>query len=335
MEVIVDCRAGHVPVPMKDKHGRDQMVVVLAYTFAVDARGAVEVLDPEEPRLVDEYTGADPAASSLRKPSVLFDYKPGTDVILIGHAHPPATGRHSHVDVSLLVGPLRKTVRAHGLRTWKWGAFGGLAPGPARVIQEPIPLVYELAWGGSDFSDPTQLVGEPRNLVGRGVARQPKSLIDKLAAQLEDPAQPIGAGDNVPACFGAIHRHWEPRARYAGTYDQAWMQRKMPLLPDDFDPRFHVSVPHDQWSATPLRSDEPIEVRGATPEGVWRFQLPRISPGFSSVSRGVRTEHRTHLDSILLDADARRVELTFRAAIPVPRKYEHIDEIFVLEKELV
>ncbi|MGK3964029.1 DUF2169 domain-containing protein [Sorangium sp. So ce118] len=336
MRVQSSSRGSFVAVPIKDKTGREHLVVILTYTFAVDPFGRVELISPgPAPALVDEYNGADAAISSIRKPSLLFDHKPGTDVILIGHAHPPLRGNATHVDVSLRVGPVAKTVRAHGLRVWKAAAFGGISPGPARPLREPVPLVYELAWGGSDYSDPERPLGEPRNTVGRGVARDPRSLIEQPAAQLEDPAHPIQGGQNVPSCFGAIHRHWQPRASYAGTYDQAWMDTKMPLLPDDFDPRFHVAVPHDQWSPRPLRGDEPFEVLGATPEGTWRFALPRIAPGFSSLCRGLRGEHRTHLDTILIDADAGRVELTWRAAIPLPRKHEMLESAVVIEKRVI
>lgn len=337
LEGIDDSTGGSsIAVPVKDKTGRDILAVILTYTFKVDAFGRVELCEGgPPPRLVDESNGKDPGRSSIRKPSQLFHEKPGTDVILVGHAHPPPRETPSSVDVSLKMGPIGKTVRVFGLRAWKASAFGGLAPGPALPIREPIPLMYELAWGGFDDSDPEQIVGETRNYVGRGVARDPKSLVGQPAAQLEDPNKPIGSGDNVPWCFGAIHRHWQPRASFAGTYDDAWMQNKMPLLPDDFDPRFNVAVPFDQWSPTPLRGDEPVEIHGATPNGTWRFQLPRMTPGFSAFTNGERAEHRTHLDSIVIDADAMEVELTWRAAVPIPRKFELLDQVVVFEKSLV
>lgn len=322
-------------VPVKDKHGRDVLAVILTYTFAVGAEGGVELVSgAPPPRLIDEYNGEDPARSSIRKPSLLFDVKPGTDVILAGHAHPPRRGDASSVDVTLHVGPIEKTVRAYGVRAWKAGAFGGVSPGPARPVKEPVPLVYELAWGGYDDSDPAHIVAEPRNYVGTGVACVPRSLVGQRAAQLEDPRHPLTSSEPAPASFGPIHRHWQPRASFAGTYDQAWMQTKMPLLPDDFDARFHVSVPPDQWSPTPLRGDEPIEIRGATPEGLWRFRLPRISPGVSAFSGGRRQEHRAQLDTIVIDADARRVELSWHAAIPLPRKYEMLERVVLFEKRL-
>jgi hypothetical protein len=330
-------RAKHVAAPYKDTTGRNLYVVILKYTFVVKPQGKVELdgVTGAAPRLVDEYHGKDPSTSSIKRPSQLFDFKPGTDLLLLGHASPPPSGTATHVDVSLRWGHLAKTVRAHGLRAWRAGTFGGLAPGPARPIRDPIPLIYEVAWGGIDWTDPARPLGETRNYVGRGVAADPKKLIDQPAAQLEYPDRPLGGRDNVPASFGAIHRHWQPRASFAGTYDQAWMDNKMPLLPDDFDPRFHVSVPPDQWSPAPLRGDEPVEIGGATPEGIWRFQLPRLAPGFSSFVEGRRAEHRTHLDTILVDADARTVELTWRAAIPIPRKYQMLERVLVFEKRVV
>ncbi len=323
-------------IPVKGKDGHDVYAVVLKYTFHVDAGGAVRPVE-DEPATVDfveTYNGKDPANASVRRPSQVFEYKPGTDVVLLGHAYPPRTG-DTHVDVSLRMGRVAKAIRAFGLRVWQMGTFGGLKPGPARPMRDPVPLIYELAWGGTDVSDPKKPVAEPRNYVGRGVAKDPKTLVDQPAAQLEDPAHPIDGRNNRPVAFNPIHRHWQPRAQYAGTYDQEWQETRMPLLPVDFDPRYHVCVPPDQWSEQPLRGDEPVEILGATPEGVWRFQLPRIAPGFSSFAFGKRTEHRTYLDTILIDADARRVELTWRAAIPLPRKFEMLERVLVFEKEIL
>jgi hypothetical protein len=113
------------------------------------------------------------------------------------------------------------------------------------------------------------------------------------------------------------------------------METKMPLPPDDFDTRFNVSVPHDQWSEAPLRGDEPVEVLGAREEGPWRFQLPRVALGFSSTILGRDDQHRAHLDTVLVDADAGRVELTWRTRIPMPRKYEMVEDVRVFEKEVV
>jgi len=338
-EVTNRTRGKVFPLPVRDKDGRNLYVVPLKYTVQIGARGACELVDDgpmpylvdecHEPDLASSCVGAAPDApiqTSIEKPSDLFEHKPGTDVILVGHAHPPIMRSVTSVDVSLRVGPVKKTVRAFGLRAWKLSSFSGLSPGPARPIQEPVPLRYELAWGGMDIAEGEKPIGEPRNYVGRGVVRNPRAHVDMPAVQLEDVS-----GSRAPACFGAIHRHWQPRVQYAGTYDAAWMESKMPLLPDDFDARYHVGVPHDQWSPTPLWVDEPIEVLNATEDGVLRAQLPRLSPRFFSVVAGERKEHATHLDTLLVDADARRVEATFRAAIPIPHKLQLLEEIEIVE----
>lgn len=334
MEIENAARGQSAAIPMKDKGGYESLVAIIKYTFVVDPFGKVELDEHTgaSPYYVDVCWGDDPATSSIKKPSDLCDYKPGTDVILVGHAHP--RGIESAVDVTMRVGSVAKTVRAHGLRVWQSGLLG-LSPGPALAIREPIPLMYELAWGGLDLAPGEKPLGEPRNYVGRGIARETKKLLGQPAAQLEDPAHPLGGLKNVPWNVGAIHRHWQPRVAFAGTYDEVWIETKMPLPPNDFDVRFNVTVPHDQWSETPLRGDEPVEILGARPEGPWRFQLPRIAMGFQSSTLGVEAAHRTHLDTFLIDADAGRVELTWRARVPMPRKYEMIDFVRIYEKEVL
>jgi hypothetical protein len=311
---------------MKDAEGVASMVVLHKVAYRLGRRGPE--LDEVTPCLADEHHGEDPATSSIRRPSDLAPYKPGTDVILVGHAHgqnPSAT----FVDVTLRVGNLQKIVRAHGLRALQLASFGGLSAGPARPLREPVPLRWELAYGGVDRSDPERPIAEPKNPLGRGFAKNGKALVGQPAPQLEDPARPFGGRDPVPASFGALHRHWQPRVSFAGTYDDAWMETRMPILPRDFDDRYHVTAPPDQWSLRPLFSDDPIELLGATEEGALRARLPRISPRFRALVDGATKELPTHLDTIFIDADARRVELTHRASVRLPPKWERLQSIEV------
>ena len=325
----------HFAVPTKDADGRSILAVVVTFTFRVPARGApsIDDDDPAEPVTADEPWDADAPTSSIRRPSDLFHYKPGTEVLLVGHAQPQRSGV-TEAEVRLRFGPIDKSLVAHGLRAWKLGAFGGLAPGPAMPIREPVPLRWELAFGGADRSDPGRAMIDPRNDLGRGIARDPRRLVGTPASQIEDPSKALGRGTLTPAGFGALHRHWEPRRLFAGTYDDAWEQTRMPLLPVDFDPRFHVASPTDQWSETPLRSDAPLEVDGATSDGPLRAALPRLSIGISSRIEGKVTDHRTHLDRVLIDADRRRVELTYRAGVLLPGKLERLDDVRIVDKRL-
>ncbi len=331
MRVVNDTEGRVIGLPIKDVGGRELLAVVLKYTFALDSDGTATIVPAEESPpidLIDTYNGDDPALASIRRPSQLCEFKPGTEVLLLGSAAVPPNDATS-TEVGLVVGSIKKTVRVFGLRTWRMGSFGGVAPGPALPIREPVPLIYELSWGGRDLRDPARPLGEPRNYSGRGINRSPRELVGQPATRLELPT-----GANDPASFGAIHRHWQPRASWAGTYDSAWEAERMPLLPRDFDPMFHVAAPPDQWSPTPLRSDEPLRVVGVA-ERPWVVQLPRIHPGFFSTVDGVRSERRSHLDCVLIDTEARTVELFWRVAVPLPKKYERLQRVTVRTKHLV
>lgn len=150
--------------------------------------------------------GAHPS-SSLRYPSDSVPEKPGTDVLLLGTAQPPAGAEVSARDVTLRLErrpqPLEKTVTVYGPRIY-YRALTGVVPGPPAALG-PTPLVYELAYGGCDgpFS-------EPRNPAGMGFARDPSSLVGQRAPQLEDPRAPL----TTTRC-----RWWPPtrRARSSAT----------------------------------------------------------------------------------------------------------------------
>jgi hypothetical protein len=318
-------------VPMDDRHGRELLVVILKMAYDVSPSGRCRPLLGGAPvRLTDErVSGA--AESSLRYPGDLLDDKPGADVILAGTARPPADRAVTEMDVSLRVETgrrtLQKAVRVHGPRVWYAGA-GGVVPGPAARLA-PTPLRYELAYGGADASDPRRPLVERRNPAGTGVAVDRRRLVGTPAPAIEDPARPLGSSSPAPAGFGPIAPEWSPRLERAGTYDEVWRRERAPLRPADFDPRHHCCSEPELWSEEPLAGDEAVEVLGATLEGAWRFRLPRHAPVVVADLRGERVEIRPGVDTLLIDADAGRVELVWRARVPRPRKLDHVRAIRV------
>ena len=56
--------------------------------------------------------------------------------------------------------------------------------------------------------------------------------------------------------------------------------------------------------------------------------------GLRRKDEAARFEHRTHLDTLFVDADERK-DLTSHAAIPIPRKLNTVERIELLEKKLV
>jgi hypothetical protein len=313
-------------VPLEDRRGRDVGVAIAKLTLAFSARGVVKLAEePRGVRLADVPVSND-RWSSLRYPSDLVDDKPGTDVLLLGTAHPPAGKRVTSADVSVRVEAGRRTigkqVRAHGPRVYYQGALG-VVPGPAAELA-PVPLLYEEAYGGVDDADPDRPRVEWRNPAGRGAAIDRFTLIGRPAPALEDPRDPLS-----PAAFGPIAAHWAPRRDWMGTCDEAWRRERAPIRPLDFDPRHHAAAHPDLWSEEPLLGDEPIEILGASPEGALRFRLPRFAPRFDALVDGRLIDLATHLDTLLIDADLGRVELTWRASFVLPRKPESVQAVRV------
>lgn len=326
-------------LPLDDHHGRELVVVIAKLTWAVAEDGSATVAPAQSPvRLFDVPVTPDDPWSSLRYPSDIAAERPGTSVLLVGQAYPPADRRVTAEDVSLRIEAgshtVQKTLRVHGERVFVKSMLG-VSPGPAAPWTQPVPLIYERSFGGRDESDPVNLLVEPRNPAGLGVARDRERLVGTRVPEIEDPRAPLGSRSPAPAGFGPIPTHWAPRAGRYGTADARWQRERSPIAPLDFDPRHNCPSPDDLWSGAPLSGDEPVEIRGAVPEGLFRFQLPRYAPVFKAVIRGQVSACATHLDTFLIDLSdpsARRVELSWRTAVPLPRKSEQLEKIYLLDE---
>jgi hypothetical protein len=343
---------------MDDHRGAPVVVVVAKLGFRVSPRGAAS-LSRVPVRITSMGWGE---RGSLRSASDWAAQKPGTDVVMIATAHPPpeasAAGiagsapvpgsardvrpspprdggqppaRVTEMDVSLRVGLLQKTLRVYGQRVYYQGVIGVVPGPPARL--EPTPLQYENAYGGRDAFDRHGVGYDPRNPVGIGFAHDRARLVGSVAPAIEDPSVAMPSRLTTPAGFGPIPADWEPRLRFAGTFDERWARERAPVAPTDHDPRHASFAPAGLWSQKPLIGDEPVEVLGATPEGAWRFRLPRYEPVFACTIRGERRELETHLDTFYVDVEERRVELTWRAVITLPRKRELVERIEMSGKD--
>ncbi|MDI1437277.1 DUF2169 family type VI secretion system accessory protein [Polyangium sorediatum] len=313
---------------MDDRHGREVLAVIAKLTYAAP-RGVATIAVTQAPiRLEDEPTSSHPWASP-KYPNDAVDHKPGTDILLVGTAYPPRGKPVTEFDVSLRVEAphrsIHKVIRVYGPSVWCRGVRG-VVPGPAATAT-PTPLVYEQAFGGRDETQPGGIVLDRRNPSGTGFAVDRTCLVGTPAPKLEDPRVPLSSRLPAPAGFGPLGASWTPRVERAGTFDSVWARERAPLRPVDFDPRYASVAPPDLWSEEPLEGTEAIEVLNATPDGVWRFRLPRYAPRFQSVIRGVERDLPTHLDTLLIDADAGHVELTWRATTPMPRKSEHVEAV--------
>jgi hypothetical protein len=312
---------------LSDRHGRERLVVVVKGTWAVEGGRARPSDEPEPVRLVDEYHG-EPGVSSLRFAGDAALFKPATDVVLVGHARAPK-GRARQMDVRLTVGKISKTIRVFGDRFWRktMGLRTASDPEPFDLI----PLVYERAYGGTDESDPDRPQSVPENPVGVGFrgkrSKLPKT--DVPLPNLEHPESLIRSPRDRPkvAGFGFVSPQWQPRLRYAGTYDDAWMRDRAPFLPDDFDERFHQAAPWDQVVPGYLRGGEAIRVERASVSGEMSFEVPRERPEVALLVEGRRVELPLALDTLVVDGDSERFTTVWRGNVDVHDRVYDVDWI--------
>jgi hypothetical protein len=313
-----------------DPHGIDSLYAIVKGTFALDrldASGVPAVADEQVPPvLADEHYG-EPGVSSIRVPSDVSLIKPGTDVLMVGTAYAAGGRAVQWMDVSLTAGPLHSIVRVFGNRTWRAGAATS-ATAPEPFVQ--MPLVWERAFGGVDTAK-GELRGEARNPVGTGFrAPDGEKPLDGMALpNLEDPHDPITSWKHTPApaAFAPIAAHWQPRLSHAGTYDDAWQGSLAPYLPADFDPRFFQLAPPPLAAPGYFRGGEIIDITGATPAGRLAFRLPTLPLEIEYRLDNATESRPVSLDTILIEPDAARVILVWRAVLACDKKLLRVREI--------
>jgi hypothetical protein len=307
-------------------------VVVIKATFQWNDAGAVTLAEEQLPVLHADVFHGEPGVSSLRYAAEVCLRKPGTDVALVGQAYAPGRGA-TQVDVGLRVGPVQAALRVFGDRQWtrSVGTWRISSPLPFRTM----PLGYERAYGGADTThqDAAKHAGEARNPVGTGFCAHGSAerLEGLRLPNLEAIDAPINHWKDRPAPvgFGFIGRDWEPRCRYAGTYDARWEKERSPLLPLDFDDRHHSAAHPSLVCPGYLVGGEPVRALNVTAQGNLAFALPRYELSVEARLQGKLLQPRPVLDTVVLEPDERRLLLTWRASLPCTRKLLYLEHVTV------
>jgi hypothetical protein len=311
-----------------DKDGRDWCVVVIKGTFAVGRDGATTLAEEQLPFVyADEHYG-DPATTSIRAECDFARVKPQTDVILRGHAV-PADGRPvAEMDVTLEVGPVRKTVHVTGNRVWQ-GRLVAVTPSAPEKFDR-MPLVWERSFGGVDESDPARTAAEMRNLVGVGFRRRGAGIEGQPLPNLDAPGRSFRSASDTspPVGLGVVGRSWQPRLGFAGTYDQQWLDERFPFLPADFDDRYFQSAPADQ-QLPQLRGGEPIRCTGVRADGPLQAAVPAVDVPLIFCFRDRDQLIEPKLDTVIVDPDQRRLIVAWRGQAPLGRKLTALREVKV------
>ena len=234
-----------------------------------------------------------------------------------------------------------------GDRVCRHSAGGDPVFGDPKPFTE-MPLRYERAYGGVDVESDHRAVSIPAESLGKGFAiSNAKAAIDGLELpNLEDPADPLTparvcshiqnwAKKPVPTGFGWYSKFWHPRAGWAGIlpadrpFEEMMRKAYAELIPQPardayeknplptVDFRFFNGAPPG-FSVPYLTGDEAIRLTNLTPEGNLVFLLPGDRPAVTLDIGDGRKEGHAVLQTVMIRADEREVDLVWRAAFLYP-----------------
>ncbi|SAK50799.1 DUF2169 family type VI secretion system accessory protein [Caballeronia ptereochthonis] len=308
-----------------DRTARDHLLVVVKGTFLIPDDGGAAVLAPANEQaplaMADTFTGLAGASSPVLEAEFALR-KPRCDVLVTATVHAPQGKPTRRCRAGVRLGNWQKEFDVVGDRTW-------VLRGPSLVPSTPagfltMPLTYDRAFGGSDASDPDTPVAYRANPVGCGYGLRCSAarLIGKPVPNTEDPYHPVCVpwGTYRPMSLGPVHRSWEPRVGYAGTYDQAWLDNTFPFFPADFDDRHYQSAPEDQQIEEPSGGEEVVLLNlGRAGRSGFRLPADLTLPVVFFPRGGEPQKERAILDTVLIAPDVRRLYLIWRFARPLRR----------------
>ncbi|BEP38251.1 DUF2169 domain-containing protein (plasmid) [Variovorax sp. V59] len=318
------------------RDGTDMAVLSVRGTFHL-VPGAPLVLAPrqDDVELADRYEG-DPAHGLLVRPCDIVPFRPAADLTIVGASWAPQGVAARSWITGVRLGKLEKILRVHGPRVWrpattqqdKGGATGkDWSLSEARPVKA-VALDWRKAFGGpipGTGKGETPSDAHRFNPIGCGIvdAQHSPSDVDIPAPCIEDPADPIldwRRRDHVPQGLAPLPPVWRFRQQYAGTYDDAWLAEKHPLLPDDFDYRFYQYAAPDLVHRARLNGDEELQLLHMHPDHahiqVW---LPGVQLSATAYRQdGDAARLAPMLDGVHVDltSDPAAVCLTWRCWVP-------------------
>jgi len=314
--------------------GRELLVVVVKGNFKIPKAGEEPELAEQQANLVmaDEFTG-EPGFSAPKYESDFAPIKPRCDVLLNGSAYAPGGEPARQVEVGLRVGAMTKQFQVVGNRVWKKLLFLVFATGPEPFTV--MPISYDNAFGGVDNSHENEKKhraclgnhagkGFHSNLKTEAVADKPLPNTEEFGHRVKSPK-----GKYQPMALGPVGRAWQPRPKFAGTYDQNWIDNVFPFLPADFDELYYQSAPADQ-QIDYLKGGEEVVLLNLTPQGRTSFKLPTISvPVTFYLKNGEEKEATAANDTIIIEPELGRFMLVWRTALPLKKNMFEVAQVVV------
>lgn len=309
--------------PIQDKEGNDLLLILFKATYSLKS-GQPQKAEKQEPvEPADLYYG-EPGKSSLKYSSDISFDKKASDIALKGEALAPFEGAREST-LYFKVGEVEKRIAVFGDRHWILAPIGHMISKPEPF--DKIPLVYERAFGGFDKSHEKEKHHQAfeSNPLGVGFRAKKSNLetdgfplpnfedLDDLIVSLKDKPKVAG--------LGFISPNWQPRLKKSGTFDQNWMENRMPLLPKDFDPAFFNSAHPDLIYPGFLKGNEEVILSGFSPEP-FKFNLPYDLPFCQLEIGGEKQEIELKTDKLFIDTKEELLILLFSASLSSDQEFK-------------
>jgi hypothetical protein len=345
----VERRVQKIVLPGQTPEGQHILSVLVKRTYDIAPGGICRRAVADTKLIAGDVHYDDPMNSPVKLESDFVPLKLATDVVVNGTAYAPGGRPADSFTASVQVGPMRRDILVIGDRVCRF-RDGNLPEFTDPEAFTTMEVRYDRAYGGIDiYSDPKLSCPYARNPLGRGfVIGNIKRAVDNQALpNLEDPKDPLTPErlcvghfmhwerQPMPRGFGWFPKHWQPRASLAGVMpaDRAAEQelRKAYALVVPLEQRelyAQTKLPDMDFrffnGASPglvmplLRGEEQIQLMNLSPDGDMRFQLPGDRPKVAlDMGDGVQ-EPPVVLHTVMIQADARQVDLVWRGAVPYP-----------------
>lgn len=315
---------------IRDSDGAEVWIVAVKATYDILPDGDTRIASEQVPVHSGPVLHED--LRSLRYDIDLGPPKPATDILLNGHAYAQGTQPVEELHVGFRVGSMKRLAKVSGDRYWRRGML--LTSASKAVPFMRMPLVYERAFGG-DAPDAEHGSANP---LGRGVAPDADGRV--WLPNVELLTNPVSKpGDRpAPMSFGPIPCHWPERRQYAGTHDEAWLEQRYPLPPQDLDPRHWQLAPAAQQVEGHLRGGEEVVLVNLTPpgfaaDGRLSFRLPKLTLAFQTYfTDGHSVASRSRIHTVILEPDHPRVSIVHHMALPCHEHINRLDKTRILQK---
>lgn len=165
---------------------------------------------------------------------------------------------------------VHKELAIFGNRHWHKLLGAGITPSSPEPFTE-LPISYQHAYGGEGFELNPEGIGFKPVETEFGERHFLPNIEYKNQILTSSSTKP------APASLGRLDIMWHQRLSKAGTYDQKYIEEKMPGLPDDINWLYFNDAAEDQWLSGMFTGNETYSITNMHPEHpVLSGSLPAI-----------------------------------------------------------